>query len=292
MDDVISNAPRVLVLGATGMLGHTVLRFFARDLSLSVVGSARTRASVRLLPAELQDRIITGVDAENVDSLNGLLAATRPSHVINCVGLVKQLSAAADPLVALPINAIFPHRLSRLCEVANARLVHISTDCVFSGAKGSYTESDQSDAEDLYGRSKFLGEVEYPHAVTLRTSIIGHELVGAHGLVEWFLAQSSGVKGYSRAIFSGLPTVELARVIREHVLPHPHLHGVFHVAADPITKLDLLTMIAKAYDRSTPITPDSSLRIDRSLDGSRFREATGYVAPAWPELVQRMRDFH
>ena len=249
-------------------------------------------ASARLLPAEVQDRIITGVDVENLDSLNSLMAATRPSLVINCVGLIKQLSASADPLVSLPINAIFPHRLSRLCEVANARLVHISTDCVFSGTKGNYTESDRSDAEDLYGRSKFLGELEYPHAVTLRTSIIGHELAGAHGLIEWFLAQSSGVKGYSRAIFSGLPTVELARVIREHVLPSAQLHGVYHVAADPIAKLDLLTIVAKAYDRSIPITPDPSLKIDRSLDGSRFREATGYVAPAWPELVRRMRDFH
>ena len=155
-----------------------------------------------------------------------------------------------------------------------------------------YTESDPSDATDLYGRSKYLGEVDHPHAITLRTSIIGHELAGSHGLVEWFLAQTSPIRGYSRAIFSGLPTVELARVIRDHVLPNPQLHGVYHVAAAPIAKLDLLTLVAEAYDRSTTITPDPSLQIDRSLNGDRFQASTGYVAPAWPELVRHMRDFH
>ncbi|MEO7856644.1 MAG: SDR family oxidoreductase [Gemmatimonadaceae bacterium] len=285
-------SPRVLVLGATGMLGHTVMRFLAEDTTLSVVGSARSASSARLLPESLSNRIVTGVEVENVDSLNAIFAATRPDVVVNCVGLVKQLESAADPLVALPINAVFPHRLSRLCDVANARLIHVSTDCVFSGARGMYTESDPSDANDLYGRSKYLGEVDHPHAITLRTSIIGHELAGAQGLVEWFLAQTSPIRGYSRAIFSGLPTVELARVIRDHVMPHPQLHGVYHVAAAPIAKLDLLTLVANAYDRSTTITPDPSLQIDRSLNGDRFQASTGYVAPAWPELVRRMRDFH
>ena len=287
-----SDAHRVLVLGATGMLGHTVLRFLAQDPELVVFGSARTPASARLLPADVRDRIVTGVDVESMDGLNTVVATTRPGVVINCVGLVKQLAAADDPLVALPINAMFPHRLARLCAVARARLVHVSTDCVFSGAKGMYTESDPSDATDLYGRSKHMGELHEPHTVTLRTSIIGHELSGAHGLVEWFLSQTGGVKGYSRAIFSGLPTVELARVIRDFVLPDPALRGVYHVAAEPIAKLDLLTLVAAAYGRSLTITPDSSVQIDRSLDGTRFRAATGYVAPAWPELVRRMHDFH
>jgi dTDP-4-dehydrorhamnose reductase len=286
------NAPRVLVLGATGMLGHTVLRFLAQDTGWSVFGSARSPASARLVPANVRDRIVTGVDVESMDSLNSLFAATRPGLVVNCVGLVKQLSGAEDPLVALPINAMFPHRLSRLCDVANARLVHVSTDCVFSGAKGMYTEADPSDAKDLYGRSKYLGELDEPHAITLRTSIIGHELAGAHGLIEWFLAQTDSVKGYSRAIFSGLPTVELARIIRDHVIPDPGLHGVYHVAAEPIAKLDLLTLVANAYHRSVAITPDPSIQIDRSLNGERFRAATGYVAPAWPELIRLMRDFH
>lgn len=280
------------MLGATGMLGHTVLRYFARQAGVTASGSVRSPASARLLPAEVRDLVTTGVDVENPDSLSDLLAKARPDVIINCVGLVKQLSAANDPLVALPLNALFPHRLARLASLAGARVVHVSTDCVFSGSRGGYVESDFSDATDLYGRSKYLGELPYENAITLRTSIIGHELGGAHGLVGWFLAQTSGVRGFSKAIFSGVPTVELARIIHAHVLPDPSLHGVYHVAADPISKLDLLTLVAEAYGHDIPITPDPSFQIDRSLNADRFREATGYVAPKWPELIRRMRDFH
>jgi dTDP-4-dehydrorhamnose reductase len=169
--------------------------------------------------------------------------------------------------------------------------VHMSTDCIFSGAKGMYTEADMSDAKDLYGRSKYLGEVDYPHAITLRTSIIGHELNGGHSLVGWFLSQQGSVKGFRRAIFSGLPTVELARVIRDHVIPHPELHGVHHVSADPINKFDLLTLISNIYGKKIDIAADDNFIIDRSLDSTRFREATGYQPPPWPELVRRMCEF-
>ena len=284
--------PSVLILGATGMLGNAVLRVFAADPGLRAYGTIRSAGGASRLQADLQDRLIPYVDVENTDSLLEAFGRVRPSVVINCVGLVKQLSSANDPLSALPLNAILPHRLSRLCAATGARLIHVSTDCVFSGEKGMYTESDPSDAKDLYGRSKYLGEVDAPHAITLRTSIIGHELSGAHGLVDWFLSQTAGVKGYQRAIFSGLPTVELAHVMHAHVLPRPDLHGVYQVAAAPINKFDLLTLVAHAYGKDTPIAPDDRLRIDRSLDGTRFRAATGYVAPDWPTLVRRMRDFH
>jgi dTDP-4-dehydrorhamnose reductase len=220
-----------------------------------------------------------------------LFAKVKPHVVINCIGLIKQLAEADDPLSAIPINALLPHRLARLCDVAGARLVHMSTDCVFAGTKGMYTEADMSDAKDLYGRSKYLGEVDYPHAITLRTSIIGHELSGAHSLVGWFLAQQGSVRGFRRAIFSGLPTVELARVIRDHVIPHPELRGLYHVSAEPINKFDLLTLVARAYGKTIDITPDDKLAIDRSLDSSRFRQATGYQPEPWPELVRRMREF-
>lgn len=282
---------KVLVLGATGMLGNAVLRLFAQSDGYDAVGSARSSSALRLLPAELSDRLICGVDVENMDSLISLFTKSRPEVVINCVGLVKQLAEADDPLIALPINALLPHRLARLCDVAGARLVHMSTDCVFSGAKGLYTEADVSDAKDLYGRSKYLGEVDYPHAITLRTSIIGHELNGAHSLVGWFLAQQDRARGFRRAIFSGLPTVELARVIRDHVLPHPELHGLYHVSAEPINKFDLLTLIADAYGKKIDITADDKLVIDRSLDSTMFRAATGYQPQPWPELVRQMREF-
>lgn len=286
------NHPKnVLVIGASGMLGNAVLRLFASSPGFRVWGSARSPALLRKLPAALHDHIVSGIDVDNADSLARLFAETRPQLVINCVGLVKQLAEADDPLAALPINALLPHRLARLCDVAGARLVQVSTDCVFSGKTGGYRESDLPDATDLYGRSKLLGEVDYPHAITLRTSIIGHELDSAHSLVGWFLAQTSGVKGFTKAIFSGLPTVELARVIRDHVIPHPELRGLYHVSAAPIDKFSLLQLVADAYGKSTPITADDRLVIDRSLDSSRFREATGYQPPDWPSLIQRMRDF-
>jgi dTDP-4-dehydrorhamnose reductase len=283
---------RVLILGASGMLGNAMLRTLSQSDAYEVWGTARSDGVLKHFDAALAKRIITGIDVENVDSLTSLLAAVRPSAVINCIGLVKQLAQADDPLSALPINALLPHRLARLCSLVGARFVHISTDCVFNGRKGDYLESDPSDAEDLYGRSKYLGEVSYPHAITLRTSIIGHELSSAHGLVGWFLAQEGTVKGYRKAIFSGLPTVELSRVVRDVVLPNLELSGLYHVAAQPIAKYDLLQLVRDAYGKTIVIEPDDRVAIDRSLNAERFREATGYVAAPWPELVARMRDFH
>lgn len=281
----------VLVLGASGMLGNAMLRLFAGSPGFAAWGSVRTAGSAGLLPIELRDRVVTGVDVENVDSLARLLAQVRPDVVINCIGLVKQLAEADDPLQAIPINALLPHRLARLCLLAGARLVHVSTDCVFDGRRGMYREEDPADAQDLYGRSKHLGEVDYPNAVTLRTSIIGHELASSHGLVGWFLAQKGPVRGFTRAVFSGLPTVELARVIRDQVLPRPGMHGLYHVSTEPIAKYELLKLVAAAYGRDNAISPDDKLVIDRSLDSTRFRQFTGYAPPPWPELVRTMHEF-
>lgn len=294
MNDTIQSIQgntRVLVLGATGMLGNAMMRLFAKSAGFDAFGSARSIRAFQLLPDDLADRVVCGVDVENMDSLVSLFTKTRPDVVINCIGLVKQLAVADDPLVAIPINGLLPHRLARLCGVACARLVHMSTDCIFSGASGMYTEADISDAKDLYGRSKFLGEVDYPHAITLRTSIIGHELDGARSLIGWFLAQDCSVKGYKRAIFSGLPTVEVARAIRDHVIPHPELHGVYHVSAEPINKFDLLKLVAQTYGKTIDISADDQLVMDRSLDSTRFRQATGFVPKPWPVLIRSMRDF-
>ncbi|MEW6292609.1 MAG: SDR family oxidoreductase [Pseudomonadota bacterium] len=282
---------KILILGASGMLGNAMMRVMAETGEHDVWGTARAGVVKRHYSAQLGERILAGVDVENADVLARVFAEVRPEVVVNCIGLVKQLTEADDPLMALPINAMLPHRLARLCDLIGARLVHVSTDCVFNGTKGGYRESDPSDAEDLYGKSKFLGEVAYPHTITLRTSIIGHEIASAHGLVGWFLVQEGSVKGYRRAIFSGLPTVELSRIVRDLVLPRPALSGLYHVAASPIAKFDLLELIASAYGKNIMIEPDDRVVIDRSLDATRFREATGYVAPPWPELVARMRDF-
>ncbi len=282
---------RVLVLGVTGMLGSAVFRQFSADTQFEVWGTLRSASGLRNFPQPSHERLVTNVDVLDNDSLVGVLARVRPSVVINCVGLIKQLADAKDPLSALPINAMLPHRLAKLCQLAGARLIHVSTDCVFSGRQGMYTEADMSDAEDLYGKSKYIGELhDLPHAITLRTSIIGHEQGSHYALVDWFLSQTGSVKGFSKAIFSGLPTVELARVMRDLVVPKPELHGLYHVSVDPIDKLSLLRLVADVYGKSIQIMPDEKLVIDRSLDSSRFRAATGYVPPSWAELIKMMHD--
>ena len=212
----------------------------------------------------------------------------KPDIASNCIGVVKQLAEAKNPLYAVPLNTMLPHRLASLCQIVGARLIHISTDCVFSGAKGNYLETDFPDADDLYGRSKLLGEVDYPHTVTLRTSIIGHEMAGRRSLLNWFLSQSGSVKGFTRAVFSGLPTIELSRVVRDYVLPRPELHGLYHVAAKPINKYDLLSLIAKVYGKEINIVPDKDFVIDRSLNADKFQKATGYMPPEWPDLIAAM----
>ncbi|HEY9018775.1 SDR family oxidoreductase [Thiomicrospira sp.] len=280
---------RVLVLGVTGMLGSAVFKSLSEHHD--VYGTARGSSAKSFFSETLQKNLIVGVDVLDQDALVGLLAKVRPDVVVNCVGLIKQLPNAKDPLVALPLNAMFPHRLARLCGLQGSRLVHISTDCVFSGEKGMYLETDESDAKDLYGKSKYIGELhDYSHCVTLRTSIIGHELNSNASLVDWFLSQEGQVKGFTKAVFSGLPTVELARVIHEFVLPNPYLSGLYHVSAEPIDKCTLLNLVKNIYGEEIEIVEDDAVVIDRSLDSSRFSVATGYSPKSWPDLIQFMYD--
>ena len=282
---------RILVLGASGMLGNAMMRVLGKAESWEVFGTVRSAGVKRFFAENIAARLITGCDVENQDSLVSVFAQVKPDVVINCVGLIKQLADAEDPLVAIPINSLLPHRLAKLCELSGARFVHISTDCVFDGAKGGYHEDDPSNATDLYGRSKFLGEVDYPHAITLRTSIIGHELDSEHGLIGWFLSQERQCRGFTRAIFSGFPTAVLAAIIRDRVIPNTELRGLYHVAAQPISKYDLLRTVADVYGKSIDIIADDSLVIDRSLNADRFTDATGYRAPPWQILIQTMHDY-
>ncbi len=283
---------RILILGITGMLGNALFRYLAAEHNDLIFGSIRQPALptgyATIVPNQ---EVIPNIHAETDEGLETAFARSRPSVVINCIGVVKQLAAAEDPLVSIPINSLLPHRIAARTAAVGARVIHISTDCVFSGKMGGYVEADTPDASDLYGRSKLLGELYSRHAVTLRTSIIGHEVKTKHGLLEWFLAEAGSVQGYSKAIFSGLPTVELSRVIRDFVLPNPELNGLYHVGGDPISKLDLLRIISKAYATCTEIHPSERVAIDRSLNSDRFRTATGYSPPDWDVLVDKMRKF-
>ena len=279
---------KILILGVSGMLGNTVFRYFSADARLDIYGSVRSSNALKHFSDDSVAKIKVGVDVENQDLLMKLFLDIKPDVVINCVGLIKQLSDSNSPLAALSINSMLPHRLALLCDLVNSRLIHISTDCVFSGLKGAYLESDLSDATDLYGRSKLLGEVYYPNSITLRTSIIGHELRTHNALIDWFLNQEERVGGFVKAIYSGLPTVELARVIKDFVIPNHSIYGLFHVAASPISKYDLLNLVSSVYGKSIEIYKDDSVVIDRSLNSNKFNTLTGYSAPSWPELINLM----
>jgi len=281
---------RILIFGATGMLGSTLFRSFRNEPHFVTFGTIRNPADARLFDPRLNDALIPNVSLHGEAGILDAFSTAQPDIVINCVGIIKQRSYAKDHLQSLEINSSLPHRLARYSSMVGARFIHFSTDCVFSGKKGGYTEDDLPDAYDLYGRTKFLGEVDYKNAITLRTSIIGHELVSSKSLVDWFLSQKETVRGFEKAVFSGLPTGEIARVIENHVIPHPDLHGLYHVSADPIDKLTLLRLIANVYKKVIRVIPDDKLVIDRSLNSSRFRTATGYVPDSWPTLVQKMHN--
>jgi len=279
---------KILILGGSGMLGHR--------LWLNLSKFHETWVTVKNDYTELPDipefprhYIRPMVDALNFDQIIRALASIQPDLVINCIGLIKQIGhLARDPLFSLSLNSMLPHRISLICRTAKIRMIHISTDCVFSGNKGNYTEEDQSDAEDLYGRTKFLGEVSYPHCITMRTSIIGREIRSHLGLIEWFLAQTGIVKGYKHAIFTGFTTDEIAHIILNQVIPNPSLGGLYHVSSNPISKHNLLAIAKDSFKKDIEILPDEEVKCDRSLISTRFREATGYAPPSWQEMLDEM----
>lgn len=279
---------KILVFGASGMIGSAMFRVLSAKTGWQVFGTLRSADAKRFFPEEQRDKLVAGVDVENQDALVRVFARVKPDVVVNCIGLTKHHKEASDPLLALPLNSLLPHRMADLCAVAGTRLIHVSTDCVFAGTKGNYVEGDAPDAVDVYGKSKHLGEVDYPHAVTLRTSTIGHELQSAYGLLEWFQLQQGSCKGFNRAIFSGLPNTEFARVVRDVVIPRPELRGLYHVGAEPIGKYELLKLIAKIYGKQINVVLDDEFMIDRSLNSERFNQATGYKPATWPELIQAM----
>jgi dTDP-4-dehydrorhamnose reductase len=277
---------KILVLGATGLLGNAMFRSMSKASDVRVDGTIRHEAARGLFAPEHAAYLTVVEDIENPDELARLLDAARPDVVVNCIAVGRP--APADPMRSISVYSVLPRRLSHLCRLAGARLIHIGSDGVFSGSRGSYTENDPSDADDIYGISKLLGEVTESHAITLRTSIIGHELQSGSGLLEWFLSQQGQCRCYTRAIFSGFPTIVLADLIRDVVIPRPDLHGLYHVATRPISKFDLLRLVAKRYGKTIELIPDDRPGPDLSLVADRFEQATGYVAPDWPTLVDLM----
>jgi dTDP-4-dehydrorhamnose reductase len=279
---------KILILGGDGMLGHQLLGAWGdrHDVRVTLRQPSATYERFGLFTTA---NSIAGIDATDTARVDAVVGQWRPEAVINCVGIVKQRSEAKAAIPSIEINALLPHRLLSVCETHGARLVHISTDCVFSGRTGNYRESDTPDPVDLYGRSKLLGEVDEAPGLTLRTSIIGIELSRFTGLIEWFLAQRGIIHGFRRAIYTGLTTRELGRVIEHALVHHPRLCGVWQVASAPITKYDLLGQLAQRLDRhDIEIVADDEFMCDRSLRGDAFAAQTGYVAPSWDLMIEEL----
>jgi dTDP-4-dehydrorhamnose reductase len=279
----------ILVLGATGMLGNVVFRVLSEGSGLKVFGTVRGIEAKRYFVSELASSLIVLENVEGKNELEQLFISHCPDIVINCIAVRNPTSS--DVIRSINIYSLLPHRLAHLCRMYGARLIQISTDGVFSGSRGGYTEDDFPDATDVYGKAKLLGEVRDSHAITLRTSIIGHELQTKTGLLEWFLSQHDQCHCYSRYIFSGFPTVVFAQVIRDVILPRPELSGIYHAATQPISKFDLLQLVAQKYGKSVKIIPDDKISIDRSLSADKFKSATGYSPKDWPTLVNSMHSY-
>ena len=276
---------KILVFGISGLIGHTVYRYLKNNTEYEVIGTLRTERSKLY---EDNKGIKYGIDAMDFGAVKALIDNIKPSQIINCVGITKHVPVQSDNVKLIQLNATFPHLLSKIASHTDARVIHISTDCVFSGSTGDYTEYSITDASDMYGKSKALGEINDDKNLTIRTSTIGHELNTRHGLLEWFLAQNKSCFGYRRAVFSGVPTVRLAKILAFNVIPDSDLTGLYNLSADPINKFDLLNKIKKQYRKDIDIIPSDELEIDRSLNSEKFKTRAGIDMPDWDELISEM----
>jgi len=279
---------RVLILGANGMLGHKILQVLSSHFQ--VWGTLRGEIeSFQGLPIYSEASLIAGVQAENEKELERAMNQVNPDWVINCIGVIKQPENANDHIASILINSLLPHRLEKMCIDKGAHLIHFSTDCVFSGGKGCYSENDQPIPNDFYGHSKLLGEVSGTGCITLRTSIVGRELQGNGSLIEWLLAQrGKSVRGYSRAIYTGLTTNTIARLMAKIIGYFPELEGIWHVSSEAISKYELIKIVNKVYGLDLKISKDLEFVCDRRLDSSRFRERTGFQPESWEKMIAEM----
>ncbi len=279
---------RLLILGGSGMLGHQLWRGLHAQHDTWVT-LRRPVADFAVHNLFDEAKAIQFDDITDDTALERALGQAKPEAVINCVGLIKQRDEASDEALTLRVNAEFPHRLAKRCGEAGARLIHFSTDCIFAGTKGNYTESDPSDAADLYGQSKHQGEVADAHSVTLRTSVIGHELGTNLALLDWFLSQrGQAISGFTKAIYSGFTTLEMARIVDRILTQHPTLSGVWHVASESISKFALLQLCREKLGWEGVIEPNDEFVCDRSLNADRFNQATGYTPPSWEAMISEL----
>ena len=283
---------KVLILGSTGLLGNNLLKYFSIKSNFECFGIVRKNSDKKKLKY-IKNIKLYKIDFNKPGNIRKVFDRIKPNIIINCIGVIKQVVNSNMNSEIIKVNSFLPHFLSELVNENNKiRLIHFSTDCIFSGLKGNYLEKDIADAKDIYGVSKMLGEVNYPNALTLRTSIIGHELKTKHSLLNWFLSQKKSIKGYKNAIFSGLTAPEIARVLIKYVFPNRKLKGIYHLSGKPISKFDLLYIVKKVYKKKIKIMPDLETKINRSLNSGLFKKVTGYKPPTWNKLIQEMYDFY
>jgi dTDP-4-dehydrorhamnose reductase len=270
------------------MLGHKLMQILSKKYH--TCGTVRGDTQILAAnPVFSGMNLLGNVRADDIASVSAAISRENSDVVINCIGIVKQLPGAKDPLTSIGINALFPHQVAKICREHNIRMIHVSTDCVFSGNKGNYREDEPSDADDLYGKTKFLGEVNYPGCLTLRTSIIGREMESSHGLIEWFLSQEGKtVSGYKKAIFSGLTTNALSGIIGQIISDYPDLYGLMQVASSPVSKYDLLNLVKTIYGLNIEILPDETIINNRSLNAEKIRRETNIKIPSWEYMIEEM----
>lgn len=278
---------RILILGGNGMLGHQLLKYLGENNEVRVTlrQDLHVYAEYNLFN---EDNAYCGVEVTDYDRINEIISGFLPEAVINAVGIIKQRHSSNDRETSIELNALFPHKLAKLCHLSGSRLVHMSTDCVFSGEKGNYNEDDPSDAEDVYGKTKFLGEVDKKGVITLRSSIIGRELFRKASLLEWFLSQKKRVTGFKKAIFSGLTTIEMSRVIERVLVDYPDKYGIYHVSSSPISKYELLKLINSAFNKQLIIEEEDKFICDRSLNSGKFRSEFKYSPPTWQSMIEEV----
>ena len=279
---------KILVLGCTGMLGNTMFRYLSKNRNFIVFGTIRDKKDKKYFQKSLHKFLLHDIDAENLNNIENAIISFKPNYIINCIGIVKQLKISDDIKISTKINILFPLYLQEFSLKYNFKLIHFSTDCVFKGTRGNYSEKDITDAIDIYGRTKFLGEVNKKNSITLRVSIIGHELKSTQGLVDWFLSQKKCIQGYSSVIFSGLPTIILSEIIESIIINNPKLFGIYHISSKPISKYELLRLIGQIYDKNIYIKKSNKIKIDRSLNSTKIKRLLNLRLPSWDKMIKKM----
>jgi dTDP-4-dehydrorhamnose reductase len=276
---------KILVFGAKGMLGNTLFKYFMSNSKYTVFGTSRK-------PNDSIENIITGIDILDLESVETAIKKVEPDYILNAVGIIKQKQSTEYESLCIKINSLWPRDLEKLSKKYNYKTIHFSTDCVFTGSKGNYLESDNPDARDVYGLTKYLGEISGEKSLTLRTSIIGHELNSSVSLIDWFLSQENEIKGFSKAIYSGFPTIYIAKFIEKYIFDTKNeLSGLYHLSSEAINKYDLLKIVSKVYDKNIVINKDIDFEIDRSLNSERISSELSWKSPNWEELVKLMFEY-